>query len=229
MRGKTANHVAKLRRCQDDGLLLPLGHVGDADDLDRIAVFRGHVLPQGGEVEKSVHQAAQVSLGDRSKFERLEPSVDLRCSDFGYDAFAPLRTKMISDDRGVAASRGVAGGHLFCDVAVEQGIESDISRPSIFGFVIQLQDEAFKMLPESLFGSVQSPVKGLRFVDPLAVLDNVVAILPRESLCPLHPPKRASLIPLARPFHGCHLIGFQGQFTLKWVNKVEAAFGILHI
>jgi hypothetical protein len=64
----------------------------------------------------------------------------------------------------------VALGHLFCHVAVEQGTERHIDGTSMLGFVIELQDEAFQVLAQSPFGSVESSVEGLRLMDPLAAL-----------------------------------------------------------
>lgn len=109
----------------------------------------------------------------------------------------------------------MAGGHLFSDVAIEQRAERDVAGTGILGFVVQLQDEAFEVMPKSLFGFVESPVEGQRLMNPIVVLDGVVAILPHESPGSLDPPQRAVLVPLSRPFDGCRLVRLQGRFILK--------------
>jgi hypothetical protein len=85
------------------------------------------------------------------------------------------------------------GGHLFGHVAIEQSTERDFAGTGILGFVVQLQDKAFQVLPKSPFGFVESPVEGQRLMNPLGVLDGVVAILARDSPGSLDPPKRPVL------------------------------------
>src|ERR1700678_2903993 len=116
---------------------------------------------------------------------------------------APLRPKLAVDHGEVSTLGGLSLRHLLRDVAVEQSAERNAGRAGIFGFLVQLNDEALQMLPESFFGLVDRRIERLNLRFPLRPFHDVVAKLPGESLCPFHFSYRAVLIPIDRFLEHC--------------------------
>jgi hypothetical protein len=88
----------------------------------------------------------------------------------------------------------MTGWHLLLNVAVQKSIERHTGRPRILRLLIQLHDEAFEMLTNSLLSFVDGRVEGLHLADSPAALDHVIAEFPGETLGSFHAANRTLLV-----------------------------------
>jgi len=95
----------------------------------------------------------------------------------------------------------VACGHLFGNVPIKEGVERHIIGTGIFRTFIQLEELSLYLLPDCLLSLVDRPVKVLASQNSIPVLLHVIPELPREAVCPFHPPDGTLLILVPTHLH----------------------------
>lgn len=155
-----------------------------------------------------------MTLRHRSKVQFFEPRANLSRSDVGDGFSSPAGPEVCIDHRGVAASSSVLIGHLFGDVALEEGVEGHVAAARVFGAFVELQQLPLDLLTDGLLGRIDCAVEGLRFVNAPAVFDNAVTELPGEPAGTRDAANGPMLIALASDLQGNRISSF-GRSSLS--------------